>query len=147
MPQKGKKSIGSGVYKRTTYHLERLKGRRIWNKGLKGWTKGTKAGFQKGHKGFGTKESYSRAGLKKSGENSGTWEGGRWNYFKKQAKIRDNYICQICGINDPDVLEVDHIKQKCDFPELRCLLDNLITLCANCHRKRTSNFLRERFKK
>ena len=123
------------------------KGQKPWNKGRKGWTQGTKAGFQRGHKGFVSEEAYVRAGLKKSGENSGTWEGGRWNYIKKQAKIRDNFTCQICSINDPDVLEVDHIKQKCDYPKLKFILENLITLCANCHRKRTSSFLRDRFKK
>lgn len=120
---------------------------KVWNKGLKGWTRGTNAGFQKGHKGFGTPESYRRAGLKKSGSNGGGWKGGKLTYQKKQAKIRDNFTCQICGLRDPDIIEVDHIKMKCDFPKLKSTLENLITLCPNCHRRKTNKELRERFKK
>lgn len=114
------------------------KGRPPWNKGKRGWTIGTKAGFQKSNKGFGTEESYKRAGLKKSGEKNGTWQGGGWNYWSKTTKIRDDYTCQICGFREPEIMEVDHIKPKSLFPELRKSPDNLLTLCPNCHRRKTN---------
>ena len=120
------------------------KGNIPWNKGKKGWTVGTKAGFQKGNKGFGNKESYKRAGLKKSGSGSGTWEGGKIKYWSKQAKIRDDYTCQICGLREPDIMETDHIKPQSLYPELKCTLENLLTLCPNCHRRKT---IRERKEK
>ena len=109
-----------------------------WNKGLKGWTKGTGAGFQKGHPTFISKESYKRAGEKKSGSGSGTWVGGKIKYWINQAKIRDNYTCQVCGLKDLEIMEVDHIKPKSKFPELTLELNNLLTLCPNCHARKTN---------
>lgn len=39
--------------------------------------------------------------------------------------------CALCGIDDPDVLEIHHK----DRDRKNNRLDNLITLCANCHAK------------
>ena len=113
------------------------KGKIPWNKGLVGWTKNTKAGFQKGHKGFVPEEAYIRAGIKKSGNGSGTWLGGKDTYCRKQAKKRDNFVCQQCGLCEPEIMQVDHIKPKSTHPELRHELNNLITLCPNCHSRKT----------
>lgn len=117
---------------------EANKGKIPWNLGLIGWTKGTRAGFQKGHKGFVPSEAYARAAIKKSGSGSGTWVGGRWKYWSKQAKIRDDYTCKSCSLRDPEIMEVDHIRPKCDFPELKYCLENLVVLCPNCHRRKTN---------
>ena len=78
---------------------------------------------------------------------NGRWNGGKTNYCKRQCIIRDDYTCQICGLRDPEIIEVDHIKPKCDYPELVNVLENLIALCPNCHRRRTNKFLRERYTK
>jgi len=66
------------------------------------------------------------------------WTGGCSTYQNKQALIRDNYTCQICGMRDIEIMEVDHIKPKSKFPELRLDLNNLMTLCPNCHRRKTN---------
>ena len=57
--------------------------------------------------------------------------------FRKEAKIRDNYTCQDCGLYEPEIMEVDHIKPKYKYPELRNELANLVTLCPNCHKRKT----------
>lgn len=51
---------------------------------------------------------------------------------KEQARVRDRFICQSCGIpelefdRNLDVHHKDHNKENCS-------LDNLITLCRGCH--------------
>lgn len=57
---------------------------------------------------------------------------------RRRAKQRDNYTCQICGINDPEILEVDHIIPKKIRPDLKSEIANLLTLCANCHKRKTN---------
>src|SRR3990167_8160074 len=79
-----------------------------------------------------------------SGSKNPRWKGGTWNYYKKEAKFRDNYTCQVYGLCDKEIMEVDHIKPKCDYPDLKDLLENLITICPNCHRRKTNRELRER---
>ncbi len=59
----------------------------------------------------------------------------RWT--KMQALKRDDYTCQECGLQDREVVQVDHIKPKSLFPELATALGNLTTLCANCHMRKT----------
>ncbi len=61
------------------------------------------------------------------------WKGGRDRWWRKQALIRDDYTCQICGLRDAEIMQVDHIKPKGVFPLLRWDLENLISLCPNCH--------------
>jgi predicted HNH restriction endonuclease len=56
---------------------------------------------------------------------------------------RDNYICQVCKFREPDIMDVDHIKPVSLFPELQYDLDNLTTLCPNCHRRKTLEDQRE----
>lgn len=72
------------------------------------------------------------------------FSGGKTRYWKQRALERDNFTCQKCFISDKEVVEVDHIKSKSLFPELRFSLSNLITLCANCHRKKTLEDIRNK---
>lgn len=52
---------------------------------------------------------------------------------------RDSYTCQICNIRGGK-LEMDHIKEWCNYPELRLNPDNCRTLCHDCHTE-TDNYL------
>lgn len=78
------------------------------------------------------------------GERNPRWKGGTWHFYKREAKERDDHTCRICGLRDPEIMEVDHTKPRCDFPDLRDSLENLITICPNCHRRKTNRELRER---
>ena len=85
---------------------------------------------------FVSEEAKERARLKLLGRKPINFIGTE-DYYKKQAKVRDNYTCQICGLREPEIMEIDHIKSKRDYPELRAELNNLVTLCPNCHRRKT----------
>lgn len=80
--------------------------------------------------------------------------GSKKRKFFKQYRI-NNSICEICGIDDPNVIQIDHIdpskkpktsKNNRAVQSFRlCILkkdlqsDNTRNLCSNCHRKHTSN--------
>ena len=51
---------------------------------------------------------------------------------------RDNFSCTTCGVVGGK-LEMHHIKEWRNYPELRYELDNVITLCNTCH-KLTDNY-------
>ncbi|OGT23540.1 MAG: hypothetical protein A2W47_04505 [Gammaproteobacteria bacterium RIFCSPHIGHO2_12_38_15] len=84
-----------------------------------------------------TRQKMSVARKKRVGVLCPNWKGGKVNWLTMETKIRDNYTCQICGFRDPDIMEVDHIKPKSLYPELESALENLVTLCPNCHRRKT----------
>ena len=66
-----------------------------------------------------------------------------WQRLRRQAIARDNNECVFCkraGRLTTKKLEVDHIKQVKDYPELAWELDNLRTLCHDCHDKRHNRY-------
>ncbi len=126
-----------------------LKGKTPWNKGLKG----CQVAWNKDKKITGKHVKHLRESFKKrppitektkekireanSGEKSYLWKGGGMYWNKQKAKIRDDYTCQVCGLRDVEIVEVDHIKPKSVYPELVASLENLMTMCPNCHRRKT----------
>ena len=52
-----------------------------------------------------------------------------------EAKERDNWTCQHCGCTTKKFLHAHHIKSWHEFPKLRYVLENLITVCQVCHAK------------
>ena len=89
--------------------------------------------------------------LDNSGANSHWWKDGitdenelarkqkEFRLWRKSVFERDNYTCQKCGkrskAGDRINLHPHHIKNFSDFPELRFVVKNGITLCEKCHRK------------
>jgi 5-methylcytosine-specific restriction endonuclease McrA len=73
----------------------------------------------------------------KIGKQHPRWAGGKSKFWKNKAKERDNYTCQKCGMGDKDILVVDHIVPRSVRPDLDCVIDNLMTLCPNCHARKT----------
>ena len=63
--------------------------------------------------------------------------------LRKYVLIRDDYICQVCGLKDKEIVVVDHIKPSALFPELKSDINNLQTLCPNCHTRKTNREIRE----
>ena len=77
-------------------------------------------------------------------ELSGAWKGGKWKWAKRKTLEKYDYTCQECGLREPEIMQVDHIKPKAEFPELRCDLDNLTVLCPNDHARKTAIEHKER---
>ena len=88
------------------------------------------------------------------GKNHYNWKGGitpenmriRQSFEYKLWRIavfeRDNYTCIWCsarsGKGKKVILNADHIKEFCNYPELRFAIDNGRTLCLDCHKKTDS---------
>lgn len=78
---------------------------------------------------------------KYGGKNHPNWQGGKSfepygtefnNMLKEMIRRRDNYICQNCElVENGQKLDVHHI----DGNKKNNNLNNLITLCRNCHVK------------
>lgn len=70
-----------------------------------------------------------------------------WRRVRMQALKRDRFQCVWCREEGKLVtkrLEVDHIKELEQYPELAYELDNLRTLCRDCHNKRHKRYQRTR---
>ncbi|WP_314576847.1 HNH endonuclease [Enterococcus gilvus] len=72
------------------------------------------------------------------------YSSSEWKRLRKEVLERDHYECLWCKeegkvttVND-SILEVDHIKQLEYHPEFATDIDNLRTLCKECHNKRHS---------
>lgn len=81
---------------------------------------------------------YNTYKVRKSFYNSKSWQEVR-----AYVLHRDNYECVWCkeeGRVTVDDLEIDHIKELQDRPDLKLEPDNLRTLCMACHNKRHQRF-------
>lgn len=62
-----------------------------------------------------------------------------WKHKREEILKRDNYECVQCRKEGrlttqfDAVLEIDHIKELKDYPELKLENSNLQTLCRSCH--------------
>lgn len=67
-------------------------------------------------------------------------DGGQKDFYNVKSAVlnRDNYTCQICGEKDTR-LEVHHIQFRSKGGSNR--MDNLVTLCRDCHKQIHSNGL------
>ena len=73
-----------------------------------------------------------------------------WRILREQALERDHYECVWCreeGKVTTENLEVDHIKELEFYPEFALDIDNLRTLCKECHNKRHGRFQFRKSKK
>ena len=58
----------------------------------------------------------------------------KWKAVRTEAFVRDDYTCQICG-NRGVELNGHHVKLYKDFEKGRLDIDNIVTLCVECHMK------------
>src|SRR4051812_6274935 len=58
--------------------------------------------------------------------------------FRTVCLYRDNYKCKLCGYGNTNVneteLDVHHITDRTEMPNGGYVLENGISLCADCHR-------------
>lgn len=63
-----------------------------------------------------------------------------WRQLRQSILERDHFECQWCKaegrVTTDAILEVDHIQELKDHPELALDPENLRTLCKDCHNKR-----------
>ena len=97
------------------------------------------------------REKQRAAKLGKVGPLASRWEGGKteerkllrnrdeYKQLRRLVFKRDNFTCQICLKRSDGNLEMDHIKEWSNYPELRFNPDNCRTLCIDCHKK-TDNY-------
>jgi 5-methylcytosine-specific restriction endonuclease McrA len=119
--------------KQTKSHIEKRmeKAKKTWIK--KGQHLSPETQFKKG-------QPCANKGLTRlrGGQAHYNWKGGiSWITVSSEIKKRDNFTCQICGLRDEEIIEVDHIKPKSICPELKHDISNLMCLCPNCHRRKT----------
>ena len=53
-----------------------------------------------------------------------------------------DYTCQVCGLREIDIMEVNHKLERADYPEISRDPNNMEVLCPNCHRRKTNAYLR-----
>jgi hypothetical protein len=87
-----------------------------------------------------------RRKIGRSGEKNASWKGGitkenmkirrsiESSLWREAVFARDNWTCQDCGIKGGE-LNAHHVKEFCNYPELRFAIDNGVTLCKKCHQK------------
>lgn len=72
------------------------------------------------------------------------YASAEWRELRTKAMARDHYECVWCArdgkVSTNSVLEVDHIKELAEYPEYALDLDNLRTLCKECHNLRHERF-------
>ena len=63
---------------------------------------------------------------------------GKWFANRKLIVFaRDDFTCQLCGLREPLIMQVDHKIEKSTDPTQTNSLSNLRTLCPNCHARKT----------
>lgn len=83
----------------------------------------------------------SRSYDDRRGSSSARGYDSRWQKLRLVALRRDNFMCQECLKQDRPVpaQEVHHIIGIDVDPSMRLDLDNIISLCAPCHKLITEN--------
>ena len=64
--------------------------------------------------------------------------------YKMKIVAEREMICSECGTKEGE-MELDHIKPRCDYPELTYVDSNVQLLCKDCHKEKT-RFYREQKK-
>lgn len=139
---------GCGAGKHNSPETEFKKGTDVWNTGIPHSKKHKenlkKAWNKRKENGMGVPWNKGKKRKDIAGEKHWAWKGGitsenqrvrasiEYKFWRVAVFERDSYTCIWCG-QEGGVLNADHIKPFCLFPELRLVIDNGRTLCKKCH--------------
>ncbi len=148
-PKGHKMGLGSKRSKEVKKKIS--EGMKKWHKEV-GMSEEARAKISKAHMGnkwgLGNKmpeEQKRKLSEARKGSKGSNWKGGvtpehknarnslEWKVWRKAVFERDKYFCQMCGMHSK-YLRPHHIKFFADYPELRFVVSNGITLCDPCHR-------------
>lgn len=72
------------------------------------------------------------------------YASAEWRRLREEVMRRDRYECVWCAregkVSTNQVLEIDHIHELEYYPSEALDIDNLRTLCKDCHNKRHNRF-------
>ena len=108
-------------YEQTEEHKRRI------GESNKGKINHPQCGFQKGKKHWNCQGGIAL-------KDNGLRHSAKMKYLIKECFKRDSYTCQKCGKMGVQ-FQAHHIKSWAHYPELRFVLENLITLCISCHQE------------
>ena len=139
---------------RIKIHTSKMKGRKAWNKGVKGFQPWMNISglngigntpWNKNKKGLQVAWNKDKPNPLWVKEGNPNWKGGvtpinekirktiEYTLWRTAVFMRDEYTCTQCGADKGGNLEADHIKPFSLYPELRFAIDNGRTLCHDCH--------------
>ena len=136
---KGMKGLYSGSDNPFYGKKHSKESKRTLREALKGKSNSPKTEFQKGQSPW----NKGKKQLNISKEKHWNWQGGitklnhkirtslEYKKWRKNIFTRDDFTCQICGRRGGE-LRANHIKKFVDYPELRFVKNNGITICRDC---------------
>jgi hypothetical protein len=68
----------------------------------------------------------------------------RWQYYRTQIWIRDNFHCRYCADYSPRQLETEHLTYRAGFRPWQYKRAEVISVCSECHV--TLTIIRRRFR-
>lgn len=134
---------GAGIYKHKPHTEE-------WKEKQSKWMTGRKVSEKTRIKI--AKSKIGKPRLDIAGEKHFNWKGGvtkerqriqitiEYKQWRMKVFNRDKFTCRECGDDRGGNLQAHHIKSFAEYPELRFIVSNGITLCKECHKK-TDNYL------
>ena len=92
----------------------------------------------------------------RTGNHLAFYSTSEWKHTRSEVRLRDNNECQECkrqgrvftNKSEPGKrkrLDVDHIKELADYPELCLTMENLETLCIRCHNKKHDRYQKNKW--
>ncbi len=65
------------------------------------------------------------------------WHSKEYKEWREVVFTRDNYACWICEDSKGGNFQAHHLKKFADYPKLRFVVSNGLTLCEFCHKTYT----------